>query len=171
MEAWTTDRFVAASSKRWARLMLLPFAAAHIAASSCQAQTDNATQAPSPMNPSNSAASNDGLAQLERELELSLPKGARVIYAERQSGSDPMVRATLDMTEIDFQALLGRLDISNDDLRPGAGRLGADRGEWTPHATPGIRSVQKPLKNARFLNLGASESGQRVTLFVMLHGT
>ena len=38
------------------------------------------------------------IMQTGSEIELSLPKSARVVYADRQAGIDQMVRAKLEMT-------------------------------------------------------------------------
>lgn len=108
---------------------------------------------------------------VERLLGSPLPKTAKVVVYEQQSGMDDMQRVRLDLSKSDYADIAARLPVSADAMSPGAGRLGADRGRWDPHATKGIRSGQSALAGGRFVNVGVAEHGDRVTLFIMEHGT
>jgi len=109
--------------------------------------------------------------RFEDALHLSLPKSARVVWMEQMPGLDDMIRAKIELDRTDLVSLLQQLDVDLDELRPGASRLGADKGQWNPRSIPAIRSVQLALPNSHFRNVGVVESGQHVTLFVMQHGT
>lgn len=113
------------------------------------------------------------LDSLSRELQVSLPKGTRVLGVDRERGGiDGMVCAKLEVSREDFDQMLSSLPFTTDKFRNGAGRLGADSGFWNPHATPGIRYAQTRTAEGRALHLGYAEAGQgRVVLFVKNHGT
>lgn len=112
------------------------------------------------------------LDTLSRELQLSLPKGTRVLGVDRESGIDDMVRAKVEVSRDDLAQMLAPLPLTTDKFRAGAGRLGSDGGFWNPHATPGIRYAQMRLSGGRALHVGYADAGQdRVVLFLMNHGT
>jgi hypothetical protein len=111
------------------------------------------------------------LATLEKEVGIPLPADTRVLWVERQSGMDDMVRTKLQMSRRAFATLADKLPVKPKDLRPGAGRLGTDREGWDPHATPGLRSGQAALDDGRYLNVGVADDGATVTVFLMNHGT
>jgi hypothetical protein len=114
----------------------------------------------------------DDRALLEKELGFALPADARVLLVEQESGMDDMVRAKLQMSEAAFEQLEPSLPVRADAMTRGAGRLGTDKGEWNPHATPGLRSGQAPLPGSRYMNVGVARGdGGQVTVFIMSHGT
>ena len=112
------------------------------------------------------------LASLEKELGVPLPKDAKLLWVDHQSGMDDLVRAKLQISRAAFDQIAPRLPIQESQLRKGPGRLGTDTGAWNPHQVPGLKSGSVALEGARFLHLGLADDGAGgLTLFIVNHGT
>jgi|GEM_PF-5825914 len=108
---------------------------------------------------------------IEKVLGFVLPDDATVLLIERESGIDDMLRAKVEMSRVSFMSLAPRLPVPMTSMTRGPGRLSADKGDWNPRGTPGVKSGQVALAAGRYLNIGVAESSERVTLFVLEHGT
>lgn len=104
-------------------------------------------------------------------LGFALPADAKIVLIERESGIDDMLRVKVEMSRASFTEVAQHLPVPATRMTRGAGRLSADKGEWNPRATPGVKSGQIARAEGRYLNIGVAESNDRVTLFVMEHGT
>ena len=109
--------------------------------------------------------------ELQQQLGFTVPEEARIVWRDQQQGIDSMIRVKLEMSRSTFNALAQEIPLLEQDLRPGAGRLGRDKGDWNPHSVPGIRSTQLSLPDARFMNVGVAEMNDVVTVFIMCHET
>lgn len=166
MEAWARSRTSAVAHQRRTRLIVC--VSAFVAACSLSGRTDETHK-----NESASAMTDHvaDRAELQAQLGFALPETARVVWREHQQGMDAMIRVKLEMTRSAFEQLAASVPIVEQDLRPGAGRLGRDKGEWNPHSTPSIRSTQLALPDANFMNVGVAEANGLVTVFITRHGT
>jgi hypothetical protein len=165
MEARARSRTRAVAQQRRTRLIVC--VSAFVAGSSLSCRTDETHRDES------ASAMTDTVdrAELQEQLGFALPETARIVWRESQQGMDTMLRVKLEMTRSTFDKLAASMPIVEQDLRPGAGRLGRDKGEWNPHSTPGIRSTQLSLPDANFMNVGVAEANGLITVFIMRHGT
>jgi hypothetical protein len=114
--------------------------------------------------------SNDRAA-IENVLGFDLPESAQILLVDREAGMDDMLRAKIEMPRSSFDALAHRLPVPLHQMNSGPGRLSADKGLWNPRSTQHIKSGQAARPGGRFVNIGVAQSDQRVTLFVVDHGT
>lgn len=166
MEAWARSRTGAVEKQRRTRLIV--GVSAMVAASSLSCRTDETHRNESASAMTDHAADR---AELQAQLGFALPETARIVWRENQQGMDAMLRVKLEMTRSAFDKLAATVPIVEQDLRPGAGRLGRDKGDWNPHSTPGVRSTQLALPDSNFMNVGVAEANGLVTVFIMRHGT
>lgn len=113
----------------------------------------------------------DDRAAIEKVLGFDLPESAQILMLDRQVGIDDMLRAKIEMPRSSFDAVAQRLPVPLDGMSSGPGRLSADKGLWNPRSTPHIKSGQVARPGGRFVNIGVAQSDERVTLFVVEHGT
>jgi hypothetical protein len=108
---------------------------------------------------------------VEQVLRISLPADTEILLFERESGLDDMLRAKIEMSRTSYLTLAQRLPVPVASMTRGAGRLSADNGAWNPRSTPHLISGQVARAEGRYLNVGVAESSERVTLFIVEHGT
>jgi hypothetical protein len=113
------------------------------------------------------------LANLAQEAGVTFPPSARLIGFSREAGIDDYLMFKVEIDAKDLASFLASSPVPTDALEPGeGGLLGPDEGYWDPHRAARLRTGQKALANARYLNIGIGEGGGKVVaLYIVNHGT
>jgi hypothetical protein len=103
---------------------------------------------------------------------LTFPPSARLVGQHREAGMDDYLQFKVEIEAADLPAFEASSPIPKQAMEPGEGGLmGPDHDFWDPHRATTLRTGQKSLPDARALNVGIAESGSKVALYVVNHGT
>jgi hypothetical protein len=130
--------------------------------------------------PTNRNASNKDVMMREAQavsaqIGVTFPANAVVEHVERIEGRDNAARATLLLSQEEWEALRGNLMSTSGVRLPFSSdanfHLGPDEGEWTPAKAQGLSVVQIPWRDGtEALNLGyAPADSGRVRVFLFWH--
>lgn len=113
------------------------------------------------------------LAELQRELQLKIPPGVRVVGIKKTQGGEYHVRAKLLMSRAQWQEFLKNSPVPVDGMDLGTGGfLGQDGGWWDPHAAKALRTGQAQRDQGRFINIGFDDSApDDVSVYVVHHSS
>lgn len=116
--------------------------------------------------------SSPSIPELNKELGLSLPAGAKIVGVRRESGIDDAVQAKVEIRKTELAGFIAKTPIDPEAMRPGtAGFLGADLDFWDPHKASALRTGQAKTPNGRVLSIGVDESRADIAvLYIMQHG-
>jgi hypothetical protein len=113
------------------------------------------------------------LADLSREVRVSFPSSARLIWVGRESGIDDLVSFKVELDPVDLPAFLAASPVPRDAFNPGeGGLLGSDTGPWTPNQAARLRTGQVIREHQRALNIGIDDGKPGVVvLYIVSHST
>jgi hypothetical protein len=112
------------------------------------------------------------LTELAHEVGLTFPPSARLLGQHREDGMDDYLQFKVEIDAAELPVFEASSPIPGQAMEPGGGGLmGPDHDFWDPHRAATLRTGQKSLPGARVLNLGMAESGGKVALYVVNHGT
>jgi hypothetical protein len=114
------------------------------------------------------------VAELGREVGLSLPPSTKIVAVRRESGMDDAVFAKLELARADWQRLAAQPPLSTAEFGlENKSYLSSDDGWWNPSTIEGLRVAQIEMPKGRWLNVGVDEATKPgvVTLYVLNHST